>query len=125
LKNFLLTERDYQSFKSILEEHMANKNLTSSELYSKALIERQLFSKIMTNEYYHPRKKNIIALGMALELSKKEMAKLLLSCGFLLSKHMLLDLTIMFCIDRNIYDINDINGLLFITNQEVLVKVRQ
>jgi hypothetical protein len=125
LKKFLLHERNFQTFKSIMEEHMTNKELTNSDVYSRALMERQLFSKIMTHKYYHPKKRNVIAIGMALELSMEEMTNLLLSCGFILSKHLLLDLTIMFCIERKIYNIDDINGLLFATGQEVLVKVRK
>lgn len=82
-----------------------------SDIYKKARIDRRLFSKIRCNEKYIPSKKTVIALCLALELSRDE-ADLLSSAGYSLSPANDYDLIIAFCIDKKIYDFFDINEVL-------------
>ena len=83
-----------------------------SDIYKKARIDRRLFSKIRCNEKYIPSKKTVIALCLALELSRDEADLLLSSAGYSLSPANDYDLIIAFCIDKKIYDFFDINEVL-------------
>lgn len=83
-----------------------------SDIYKKARIDRRLFSKIRCNEKYIPSKKTVIALCLALELSRDEADLLLPSAGYSLSPANDYDLIIAFCIDKKIYDFFDINEVL-------------
>ena len=83
-----------------------------SEIYKKALIDRRLFSKIRSNKNYIPAKKTVIALCLALELSREEADKLLSSASYSLSRADDYDLVIAFCIEKKIFDFFDINEAL-------------
>ena len=83
-----------------------------SEVYKKARIDRRLFSKIRSNKKYIPAKKTVIALCLALELSREDTDKLLSSAGYSLSRAEDFDLVIAFCIEKNIFDFSDINEAL-------------
>ena len=83
-----------------------------SDIYKKARIDRRLFSKIRCNEKYIPSKKIVIALCLALELSRDEADLLLSSAGYSLSSANDYDLIIAFCIDKRVYDFFDINEVL-------------
>lgn len=83
-----------------------------SDIYKKARIDRRLFSKIRCNEKYIPSKKMVIALCLALELSRDEADLLLSSAGYSLSSANDYDLIIAFCIDKRVYDFFDINEVL-------------
>jgi hypothetical protein len=54
--------------------------------------------------------------------NQEEMDNLRHSREFVLTTHSIVDLTIMFCIERKIYNIYDINALLIEMKQNVLVK---
>ena len=83
-----------------------------SEIYKKALIDRRLFSKIRSNKNYIPAKKTVIALCLALELSREEADTLLSSAGYSLSRADDYDLVIAFCIEKKIFSFFDINEAL-------------
>ena len=57
-----------------------------SDIYKKAMIDRRLFSKIRSNKKYIPAKRTVIALCLALELSREDADKLLSSAGYSLSR---------------------------------------
>lgn len=82
------------------------------EIYKKARIDRRLFSKIRSNKKYIPAKKTVIALCLALELSREEADKLLSSAGYGLSRAEDYDLVIAFCMEKKIFDFFDINEAL-------------
>lgn len=83
-----------------------------SEVYKKALIDRRLFSKIRSNKKYIPAKKTVLALCLALELSREDADKLLSSAGYSLSRAEDYDLVIAFCIEKKIFNFFDINEAL-------------
>ncbi len=83
-----------------------------SEIYKKALIDRRLFSKIRSNKNYIPSKKTVIALCLALELSRSDADKLLSSAGYSLSRSDDYDLIISFCMEKRIFDFMEINEAL-------------
>lgn len=83
-----------------------------SDIYKKALIDRRLFSKIRSNKKYMPSKRTVIALCLALELSREDADRLLCSAGYSLSRADDFDLVIAFCIEKKIFDFFDINEAL-------------
>jgi len=83
-----------------------------SEIYKKAGIDRRLFSKIRSKKEYTPAKKTVIALCLALELSREDTDLLLSSAGYSLSRADDFDLAIAFCIEKKVYDFFEINEML-------------
>jgi hypothetical protein len=97
------------SFNKVLFELIDQKKVTDAEIYKKACIDRRLFSKIRSSENYRPGKNTIIALALALELDKTNAEKLLSSTGYTLSESETFDLVIQFCLEKKVYNINDVN----------------
>jgi hypothetical protein len=93
---------------------------SDAEIYKKAGIDRRHFSKIRSNPEYRPSKNTVLALALALELSKKETDKLLSSAGYSLSDSETFDLVIQFCIERKIYEIEQVNYALDYFSQKPL-----
>ena len=83
-----------------------------SEVYKKARIDRRLFSKIRSNKKYIPCKKTVLALCLALELDREEADALLSSAGYSLSRADDYDLTIAFCIEKEVFDFFEVNEVL-------------
>ena len=89
------------------------RGLKDSEVYKKAWVDRRIFSKIRGYKEYTPVKKTVIALCMALELSREEADLLLSSAGYSLSRADDFDLTIAFCIEKKVYNFFEINEVLY------------
>jgi hypothetical protein len=100
------------TLQKVLFGFIDKKGSTDAEIYKKAGIDRKHFSKIRSNPDYRPRKNTLIALALALELNKKETDKLLSSAGYSLSDNDTSDLIIQFCIEKNIYNIQQVNHAL-------------
>lgn len=101
-----------KSFNEILFSYIDESGYKDSEIYKKVDIDRKLFSKIRCDNSYIPRRKVIIKLCLALELERKEFNKLLNSAGYSLSNTKF-DTILSYCLDNNIYDINQINDYLY------------
>ena len=112
ISSFINNELDENKFQKLLFEYIDNKGLKDSDVYNKANIDRRLFSKIRSDENYHPSKETIIALASSLELSVEELEKLLESASYSLPKNNKFDLIIRFCFLEKIYNVIDINNLL-------------
>lgn len=111
IKNYILHHRA-PKFNEVLFNFIDDKKLEDSTVYKKALIDRRLFSKIRTNPDYKPKKTTVLALGLALELSLEDLTTLLKSAGYALGMSDNLDLIIHFCLEKNIYNIIEVNLLL-------------
>ena len=112
LDNYLEQKLDKNNFQQTLFKLIDKNNKKDSEIYNKAYIDRRLFSKIRTDENYHPTKHTIISLGLALELNITDFENLLKSASYSLPKNNYFDLIIRFCIEEKIYDIIEVNYLL-------------
>jgi hypothetical protein len=111
INDFIKQKEDYNNFQSLLFKMIDERNLKDSDVYNRVHIDRRLFSKIR-NENYHPSKETIILLGIALELSEKEIDELLESASYSLPKNNHYDLIIRFCFINKIFKLNEINELL-------------
>lgn len=89
------------------------RGMTDAEVYHRANISRQLFSKIRGNESYRPSKQTVVALAIALELDMSATQDLLARAGFTLSKSSKFDVIVCFFIERSIYDLFQLNEVLF------------
>lgn len=112
LDNYLEQKLDKNNFQQTLFKLIDKTNKKDSEIYNKAYIDRRLFSKIRTDETYHPTKQTIISLGLALELNITDFETLLESASYSLPKNNYFDLIIRFCIEEKIYNIIEVNYLL-------------
>lgn len=104
----------FHTFIELLYYFINNKypNKKDSYIYKKAHINAKLFSKLR-NPQYHPSKKTIIALGLALELSIDKFELLLNSAGYSLALNNQFDIVIIYCIQNKIYNLFLVNEILY------------
>lgn len=116
-----LLDNGEETFQQCLFRLINERGADEIELYKKANIDRKLFSAIRCNVNYKPKKKTAVALGIALELDMMEMMDLLQRAGIALAPSNKFDLIISYCIDKCIYDIFEVNAILFKYDQPTLV----
>ena len=114
-----LAQHKRESFFSKLESIISSKNLDAVEIYKKADIDRRLFSKLKKDDY-HPRKKTVLSLAIAMELNLQETEELLLFSGYALAPNRDFDLIIKDCIENKNYKLLEINKILFRCTKETL-----
>lgn len=91
-----------------------------SEIYTRANLSRQHFSKIRNNPDYKPTKPTAIALALALELDLAETRDLIGRAGYALTNSSKFDVIIMYFIREGNYNLFDINAALFEFDQSLL-----
>ncbi len=89
-------------------------------VYKRANLDRKLFAKIRKDENYKPSRKTAAALALALRLSLDDAADLLSRAGIALSPSSSFDLILRYCFEHGIYDIMEVNAILFEFDQETL-----
>ena len=87
--------------------------MTDAQCYKKANVDRKLFSKIRSNPAYKPSKPTVLAFAVALELTLPETKTLLKKAGFALTRSSEFDLVLEYCIKHRVYDVIQINEILF------------
>lgn len=113
VEQYLKENDKYNDFQTMLFKMIDERNLKDSDVYNKVHIDRRLFSKIRSDKNYHPSKETIILLGLSLELSELEIVELLDSASYSLPKNNYFDLIIRFCFINKVYNINNVNELLY------------
>lgn len=91
-----------------------------SEIYKKANLSKQHFSKIRNNPDYKPTKPTALALAVALELDLEQTKDLIQRAGYALSNSSKFDLIVRYFIEQGIYDIMQINLMLYEFDQNLL-----
>ena len=111
----LLRKEDFsveETFTQLLIRFMREKHMDPPEVYTNACLDRKLFSKILCNMDYQPKKYTAVRLALGLKLSPEETDKLLNAAGFVLSHSKLTDLVISYCISVDKRDVWEVNGIL-------------
>ena len=109
-----------KGFSGTLLDLIDERGLKDSEVYKRANMSRQHFSKIRSNPRYKPTKTTVLALAVALRLSLEETSLLLDRAGFTLSHADCRDVIVEFFIKEGHYDVFDINEALFAYDQPLL-----
>ena len=117
----MISKNRCPSFAQRLMLHIEAAREKESVIYRRAQIDRRVFSKIRSNRGYHPSRDTVLALAMALRLNRGDTNELLESAGYALSRSITGDLIIAFCIERELFDLDDVNTLLEYFGERVLM----
>lgn len=108
----LLVRKLELSFSEKLMKLINEKGRKPAEIYNKAGITKNLFSKIKTDSGYHPTKETALAFAVALHLDLDETADLLGRAGYTLSHSSESDIIVEYFIKNRMYNIDEINSQL-------------
>ena len=107
----ILKQRE-KTFSEYLLDLLNERDGKDSEVYKRAEVSRQLFSKIVSNRDYQPTKNTAIQLALGLQLDVAGTQKLLARAGYALTRSSKTDLVVRYYIERKIYSIPFINEAL-------------
>ena len=108
-----------ETFSEMMTRLVDESGEKNSAVYSRAQIDRQLFSRIKKNKDYQPSKDTAVALAIALKLKFDKAKDFLATAGYTLTKSKR-DLIISFFIENEIFDTSLLNDYLYEYNQPVL-----
>ena len=100
------------TFQEYLMYLIKSKGLKNVDVYKKAYMTKQLFSKIKTNPKYQPDKGTAIRLCVGAKLNLDETKDLLARAGFALSPADKRDVIFSFFIENGVYDLLEIDIVL-------------
>ena len=111
------------SLKDVLEQHeptfseylldlIEERGGKASEVYKRAEVSKQLFSKMISNKDYQPTKSTVLQLAIGLQLDLAQTQALLERAGYALTRSSKTDLVVQYYIERKIYNVTFINAAL-------------
>ena len=100
------------SFQQYLMYLIERKGLTNAEVYKRAFVTKQLFSKIKLNPDYHPDKATAMRLCVGAGLNLDETKDLLARAGYALSPCDKRDIIFSYFIEREVFDMIEIDIVL-------------
>ena len=100
------------TFQEYLLYLIEEKGLTNAEVYKRAIITKQLFSKIKLNPTYHPDKATAMRLCVGARLNLDETKDLLARAGYALSPCDKRDIIFSFFIEKEVWDMIEIDIML-------------
>lgn len=108
------------SFSEALLALIDERGLTDAQVYRRANLSRQLFSKIRSKSDYRPSKPTAVALALALDLTLPQTQELLAHAGLTLSRSSKFDVIVEFYLARGVHDVMTVNEALFAFDQPLL-----
>ena len=102
-----------KTFSEYLLDLLKERSGKDSEVYKRAEVSKQLFSKILNNPDYQPTKSTVIQLALGLQLDLPQTQKLLEKAGYALTRSSKADLVVKYYIERKIYNVTFINEALY------------
>ena len=108
------------SFHDKLFELIGKSGMENKDVWKRANLDRKHFSKIQCDEKYHPKKKTVMALCIALELDLEQAKDLLARADWAFSPSSKVDLIVQKAIIDKQYDIYQLNLVLFQYTNEIL-----
>ncbi|MBO4218580.1 MAG: macro domain-containing protein [Erysipelotrichaceae bacterium] len=108
------------SFSTALLKLIDQRQMLDPDVYRRANLDRKLFSKIRTDASYQPSRNTAIALAIALKLSLDEANELLEKAGYRIGHSSMFDIIVEHCFLNGIYNIHEVNELLFVNDQKTL-----
>ena len=115
-----ILKQEDTGFTEKLLELIDKTGLKDSQIYKKANLSKQHFSKIRNNPAYKPSKPTAISLALALELSLEETKDLIGRAGYALTNSSKFDLIIRYFIEQGNFNIIEINITLYEFDQPLL-----
>ena len=108
------------SFHEKLFELIDKSGLDNKDVWKRANLDRKHFSKIQCDEHYHPKKKTVMALCIALKLDLEQSKDLMARADWAFSPSSKVDLIVQKAIIDKQYDIMQLNVTLFKYTNEIL-----
>lgn len=115
-----LIGRASETFSEALIRLIDERGLKDPEVYKKANISKQHFSKIKNSKDYQPKKSTALAFAVALKLNLDETKDLIGKAGYLLTPSSKFDIIVEYFIVHNNYDIFELNEVLFAFTDQIL-----
>ena len=108
------------SFSATVLSLIDERGLTDAQVYKRANLSRQVFSKLRRDDGYRPAKQTAVALALALELDLDQTEDLLQRAGYALSRTNKFDIIVEYYIERGCCDVFEVNEMLFAFDQPLL-----
>ena len=108
------------SFHDKLFELIDKAHIDNKDVWKRANLDRKHFSKIQCDQNYHPKKKTVMALCIALQLDLEQSKDLLARADWAFSPSSKVDLIVQKAIIYKQYDIMQLNVTLFKYTNEIL-----
>lgn len=108
------------SFHEKLFELIDKSGMDNKDVWKRANLDRKHFSKIQCDTHYHPKKKTVMALCIALKLDLEQAKDLLARADWAFSPSSKVDLIVQKAIIDRQYDIMQLNVTLFKYTNEIL-----
>lgn len=108
------------SFHEKLFDLIAAAGIDNKDVWKNANLDRKHFSKIQCDEHYHPKKKTVMALCIALHLDLEQSKDLMARADWAFSPSSKFDLIVQKAIIDKQYDIMQLNVTLFQYTNEIL-----
>lgn len=114
------TLEEITAFSDKLNGYMLSSGIAEDDLCFKANITPEQLSNILKKKATNLSKNRVIALAMALNLPQEELKEFLAIAGYTLTKNSKFDLIIEYCISQNMYNLFNVNQILFRFEQQLL-----
>ncbi len=108
------------SFHDILIKYVISSGMDNSEIWHRANMDRKIFSKIICEQGYHPKKKTVMSLCIALNLNLEQSKDLMSRADWAFSPCSKFDLIVQKAIIDKQYDIMKLNMVLFKYTDKIL-----